>query len=379
MKAQTIRTLLEINNHRLAVETSINPAKKQIQSIVQLNDQTIHQREFYISKDQDDDKLIQEKLLPEAQKGLIAEIEVLFRIQSKVNENPTADKCYMVGIILMARGFYAEALKQFQKVLGTNPKHIQAIKHYGIVLTLQGDFENAKHVLTSAAETAPGYPDVLLYLGNVYLYQRHFEEAKQCYLAAVHINPGYAEAHLKLATCALGVLANENNNLVEAMIQEQVNEANKEAQLAIQLNPRIAKSSILTGLQNIRDGKYPVAFKNFNDARPKYIPKTGAETIYFYTLKLLYGEKGVSPGETEVYINQLEQIVEENPGYADVRLHYSVAHLIKSNFIVSRSLREMNKAIETNPKFQKALASANVLSEIYKKMMLAVKDIYRGE
>lgn len=379
MKTQNMRTLLDISHNKLTIETSVNPAKKQIVSTVQLNDQLVHQRALYISKDKEDDGYIQDHLLPETHKGLIVELESIFRIRDKVNENPTADKCFMVGVIFMARGFYVDALAQFQKVLELKPDHVQAIKHYGIVLTLQGDFENAKHVLTNAAESEPGYPDILYYLGNVYLFQRRFEEARQCYQSALRINPSYAEAHLKIATCAVGVLANENSQLVDAMIKEHVEEAQREAQVAIQLNPRIAKSSLLTGLQNLKEGKFPTAFKSFLDSRPKYIPKTGAETIYFYTLKLLYGEKGVGSQETESYITQLETIVEENPTYADVRLHYSIAHLIKSNFIVSRSLREMNKAIESNPRFERALSNVNVLSDIYKKMMQAVKNIYASD
>jgi tetratricopeptide (TPR) repeat protein len=378
MKAQTLRTLVEIHQNKLIVETSLNPAKKQIQSTVQLNNQPLYQRDLNISQDQPDEAFVTDHLFPEAHKGFIAELESIFRIKDKVDENPTVDKCFMVGFILMGRGFYGEALKQFQKVLELNPRHIQAVKHYGIVLTLQGDYENAKHVLTSAAESAPGYADVLYYLGNVYLFQRRFEEARQSYLRALEINPSYAEARLKLATCSIGILASQNN-LVDAMVQELVEDAQREAQLALQLNPKIGKSAHLTGLQNLREGKYPMAFKCFLDSRPKFIPKTGSEEIYFYTLKLLYSERGVSSQETEAYITQLEQLIEENPTYADIRLHYSIAHLIKSNFIVSRSLKEMKKAIETNPGFQKALTSVDVLSEIYKKMMQAVKSIYSGD
>ncbi len=379
MASQNLRTLVEMDRKKLAFESSINESQKQLISTVQRDGVLVFERKKTITKElvsgsQGD----AEKLLSQTHQVLISEMEFIFTTAQKILEKPSSHMCFAMGVILLTRGFYDDALQQFQKSVDLDPGHIQAIKHYGITLTLKGDYDNAIHVFSHILELGSVYADIYYYLGNVYLYQRQFEKAKKQYEQAVKINPNYADAHLKLATCAVAVIAGENSSLVEAAVQGYVEEAQRETQLALDCNSKIMSGSLLTGTANLKSGKYPIAFKNYLEARPKYIPKTGSEVVYFYTLKLLYGDRGVSAQETEEYVRQLEQLVETNPQYVDLRLHYGMGTLMKSNFLIHRSLKEMNKAIEVNPNFQQARSTADTLTEIYKKMLQAVKSVYHS-
>ncbi|HTC22291.1 MAG TPA: tetratricopeptide repeat protein, partial [bacterium] len=367
MAAQNLRTLVEMDQKKLSFESSVNESQKQLISVVQTDGVLVFERKKPITKEmvsatQGDT----EKLLSHSHQGLISEMEFIFTTAKKILEKPSSHMCFATGVILLTRGFYNDAIQQFQKSVELDPGHIQAIKHYGIALTLKGDYDNALHVFNHILESGPAYADVYYYLGNVYLFQRQFEKAKQHYGQAVKINPNYADAHLRLATCAVAVIAGENNNLVEAAVQGYVEEAQRETQLALDSNSRVMSGALLTGTANLKSGKYQMAFKNYLEARPKYSPKTGSEVVYFYTLKLLYGDKGVSSQETEEYVRQLEQLVETNPSYVDLRLHYGMGTLMKSNFLIHRSLKEMNKAIEVNPNFQQAKTTADTLTDIYK-------------
>ncbi len=216
-------------------------------------------------------------------------------------------------------------------------------------------------------------------MGNTFLFQRQFDKARPYYEEALKINPNYADAHLRLATCAAGAIAGENQNLVEAAVEQLAGESLREAQLAAQLSPKILTGALMAATDNLKQKKYQLALKNLLEARPKFSPKTGSELIYFYIVKLLYGEKGVNIEETEDYLRQLEQLVEANPTYVDLRLHVGMANVIKSNFLVSRSLREMNKALEGNPRFQKAQMAADTLKEVYRRMLLTVKEVYNSQ
>jgi tetratricopeptide (TPR) repeat protein len=379
MAAQNLRTLVEMDQKKLSFESSVNESQKQLISVVQTDGVLVFERKKPITKEmvsatQGDT----EKLLSHTHQGLISEMEFIFTTAKKILEKPSSHMCFAMGVILLTRGFYNEAIQQFQKSVELDAGHIQAIKHYGIALTLKGDYDNALHVFNHILESGPAYADVYYYLGNVYLFQRQFEKAKKHYEQAVGINPNYADAHLRLATCAVAVIAGENNNLVEAAVQGYVEEAQRETQLALDSNSRVMSGALLTGTANLKSGKYQMAFKNYLEARPKYSAKTGSEVVYFYTLKLLYGDKGVSSQETEEYVRQLEQLVETNPGYVDLRLHYGMGTLMKSNFLIHRSLKEMNKAIEVNPNFQQAKTTADTLTDIYKKMLQTVKSVYHS-
>ena len=379
MPAQVLRTLLELDRKKFTFESTLNEGQKQLVSTVLAEGVLVLDRRTPVAKEILSGKEGEaEHFLSHTHKSLISEMEFILTTHKRLLENPSAHMSFAMGVILLTRGFYDDAITQFQKVISLEPSHVPAIKHYGIALSLKGDFENARHIFQSLLDTVPGYADIHYYLGNTYLFQRQFEKAKGCYKEALKINPAYAECHLRLATCAVAVIAGDNASLVESAIQGYADEAQRETQLALDANPRLMNGALLSGTANLKQGKYQLAFKNYLEARPKYSPKLGSEMIYFYTLKLLYGEKGVSVNETEEYVRQLEGLVESYPTYVDLRLHYSMGNLMKSNFLVHRSLREVNKAIEVNPNFEKARSTAQTLSEIYKKMLAAVKNVYHS-
>jgi tetratricopeptide (TPR) repeat protein len=378
MATQNLRTLVEMDQKKLAFESSLNESQKQLVSIVLTEGVLVFERKKPITKEMvSGHEGDAEKLLTQTHQVLISEMEFIFTTAKKILQRPSSHMCFAMGVILLTRGFYDDALQQFQKAVDLDPQNIQAIKHFGITTMLKGDYENARHIFTHILETGAGYADIYYYLGNAHLFQRQFEKAKQYYQEAVRINPNYADAHLRLATCAVAVIAGENN-LVEAAVQGYADEAQRETQLALDCNPRIMSGALLSATANLKQGKYQMAFKGYLESRPKYVPKTGSELVYFYTLKLLYGDRGVGVQETEEYVRQLEQLVESNPTYVDLRLHYGMGTLMKSNFLINRSLKEMNKAIEVNPNFQQAKNTADVLTDIYKKMLQAVKDVYNS-
>src|SRR5580693_3199622 len=207
MAAQNLRTLVEMDQKKLSFESSVNESQKQLISVVQTDGVLVFERKKPITKEmvsatQGDT----EKLLSHLHQGLISEMEFIFTTARKILEKPSSHMCFAMGVILLTRGFYNDAIQQFQKSVELDPGHIQAIKHYGIALTLQGDYDNALHVFNHILESGPAYADVYYYLGNVYLFQRQFEKAKKHYEQAVKINPNYADAHLRLATCAVAVI-----------------------------------------------------------------------------------------------------------------------------------------------------------------------------
>ena len=375
MAAQVLRTLLELDQKKLAFETTLNESQKQMLSTVQADGVQIFDRRIPVPKELAGDS---ENFLNQSHKHFISEMEFVFTTSKKILEKPSSHMCFAMGVILLTRGFYDDAIKHFQKAVDLEPGNVQAIKHYGIALTLKGDYENARHVFNHLIESGSAYADIYYYMGNVFLFQRLFDKAKNYYEEAVRINPNYADAHLRLATCAVAVIAGENNQLIPQAVQGYAEEAQKETQAALDCNPKLMNGALLTGTANLKSGKYQIAFKNYLEARPKYVPKTGSEMVYLYTLKLLYGDRGVSSQETEDYVRQLEQLVETNPNYVDLRLHIGMGTLMKSNFLVHRSLKEMNKAIEVNPNFLQAKDTADILTDIYKKMLQAVKTVYNS-
>ncbi len=380
MAAQTLRTVVELDQKKLAFESSFNDSQKQLTSSVLTNGVLVFEQKKAVSKEMA--SAAQgglEKLLSQSHQNLISETEFIFSASRKILQSPSSPVCLIMGVLFLTRGFYDDAILHFQKAVDLDPSNIPAVKHYGVAMTLKGDFENARHVLGYILESGTAFADIYYCVGNTFLFQRQFDRARSYYEQALKINPNYADAHLRLATCAVGLIAGENHNLVEAAVEQWAAESLREAQLAAQCSSKVLSGALLAATDNLKQKKYQMALKNLLEARPKFSPKTGSELIYFYILKLLYGDKGVNIEETEDYLRQLEVLVEANPSYVDLRLHYGMANMIKSNFLVSRSLREMNKALEGNPRFQKAQLVADTLKEVYRKMLLTVKEVYNSQ
>ena len=204
MDSNAFNSLLDINGKHFTVETSLLQGKNRILSMAHLDGRVISQREFDLPEGLDEEG--KKRFAQETHKNRLVELESIFRLNRKIDEKPTADACWKIGVILMSNGFYEDARQRFLKAMEMEPQHLQALKCYGINLTLLDDFEGALAVLNHARELGPSFADIYYHLGNVHLYRRELDEAVQSYLQALQINPRYADARLRLATACVGYL-----------------------------------------------------------------------------------------------------------------------------------------------------------------------------
>lgn len=371
MEPAALTSRIEIEGKNFTVETSPVAGKNRLLSIVQLSGRSISQREFDLPDGMDD--LGTRQFLQETHRIRSVEIESLFRLTKKVEEKPTADSCWKIGVIFLSNGFYEDARQKFLKAVEMDPKHLQAIKSYGITLTLLEDYDGAQASLNQARELGPSFADIYYHLGNVHLFKRELDEAVQCYLQALQINPRYADARLRLATACVGYLSNSASQLHESKISELVERGKAEAETAAQLNPKVRNRNFMMATDLLRTKKYHQAFQAFLEVRPRYVPRIGDEIIFFFTLTLLYGSEGIDLQMTEQYIDKLTRVIEEYPHYADLHHHLGTAYLIKSRFDVSRSMKEFKRALDINPQFQKALTNMADAEELNKKVLTVLK------
>ncbi len=371
METAALNSLIEIEGKNFSIETSPVAGKNRISSLIQMGGRTISQREFDIPEGIDGDGL--KRFLQELHRTRSIELESIFRLNRKIDEKPTADACWKIGVILLSNGFYEDSRQKFLKSMEMDPQHLQAVKTYGIALTLLEDYDAALAALSRAKDAGPSFADIYYHLGNVHLYKRELDEAVQCYLQALHINPRYADARLRLATACVGYLSQSSSSLVDSRVQELLERAKSEAETAATLNPKVRNRAFMMAADYLKNKRYNQAFQSFLDVRPKYVPRIGDEIIFFFTLTLLYGSEGIDLQMTEQYIERLASVIEEYPHYADLRHHLGTAFLIKCRFDVSRTMKEFKKALEINPQFQKALTSFSETEELHKKVLAVLK------
>ncbi|HUO57104.1 MAG TPA: tetratricopeptide repeat protein [bacterium] len=371
MDSGPLTSLIEIEGKNFTIATTPVSGKNRVSSLVQLGGRAISQREFDLPEGLDEDGL--KHYLHETHRIRSVELESIFRLNRKIDEKPTPDACWKIGVIFLSNGFYEDARQKFLKSLEMDPHHLQALKSYGITLALLEDFDGALATLNHARELGPSFADIYFHVGNIHLYKRELDEAVQCYLQALQINPRYADARLRLATACVGYLASSSNSLVDNRIQEMSERAKSEAETAATLNPKVRNRAFMLATDYLKNRKYSQAFQAFMDVRPKYVPRIGDEIIFFFTLTLLYGSEGIDLQMTDQYIDRLTKVIEEYPHYADLHHHLGTAYLIKCRFDVNRSMKEFKKALEINPQFQKAVTNFGETEGLHKNILTVLK------
>lgn len=371
MESAALTSRIEIEGKNFTLETSPMTGKNRLSSLVQLGGRAISLREFELPDGLDEDGL--KHYLQETHRIRSVELESLFRLSRKIDEKPTADACWKIGVIFLSNGFYEDARQKFVKAVEMEPRHLQAIKSYGITLTLLEDYDGALAILNQARDMGPSFADIYYHLGNVHLYKRELDNAVQCYLQALQINPRYADSRLRLATACVGYLAQSASSLGDGKVSELSERTRSEAETAATLNPKVRNRAFMMAMDYLKNKKYSQSFQTFLDVRPRYVPRIGDEIIFFFTLTLLYGSEGIDLQMTEQYIEKLSRVIEEYPHYADLHHHLGTAYLIKCRFDVNRCLKEFKKALDINPQFQKALTNSADAEELHKKVLAVLK------
>ena len=108
-------------------------------------------------------------------------------------------------------GKYRTAEKQYQTVLASDPKNLDALSNLGVVYFRTGKIHSAESTLKKALAIAPDDDFVLTTLGIVHYRQSRFDEALKELRKAIEINPNSATAHNYL-----GITASQKGRQQEA-------------------------------------------------------------------------------------------------------------------------------------------------------------------
>ncbi|MGE5213323.1 MAG: tetratricopeptide repeat protein [Nitrospirota bacterium] len=109
------------------------------------------------------------------------------------------------------QGKYRAAEKQYQALLATDPKDLDALSNLGVVYFRTGKLRSAEITLKKALAIVPNDDFVLTTLGIVHYRQSKFDEALKELRKAIELNPNSATAHNYL-----GITASQKGRQQEA-------------------------------------------------------------------------------------------------------------------------------------------------------------------
>jgi predicted O-linked N-acetylglucosamine transferase (SPINDLY family) len=157
------------------------------------------------------------------EQGLLDRAEVLYG-EILRSEQDHVEALHLLGLIGLARGDHAGAIRLIGAALTHNPGHAVAHGNLGIAFLQQRRYTEALGCFDEAVEIAPQFAAAHYNRANVLLEMQRYEEAVQSFDRCLAVEPGHAEAH---------------NNRGDALLSlQRPEEALRSFERALQLAPQ---------------------------------------------------------------------------------------------------------------------------------------------
>ena len=129
------------------------------------------------------------------------------RYLQAIAKNPTdIDAHLQLGIILAKLGDRKEAMKYFDKVLATQPKHAAALNNRGNLLMMDDKYQEAQKNYLAATQSNPEDPYIWVNLAKSYKVLKDTKKAKAAFIKAQKLDPSIKVKYKALALELLNTL-----------------------------------------------------------------------------------------------------------------------------------------------------------------------------
>jgi len=121
-----------------------------------------------------------------------------------------------LGVMLLGSFIYAEesAVKQYKKIIETNPNDAEAYYNIGVVYYGEKKYDSAKAQFQKAIEIYPNFSEAYYSLGAVYYAETNYDKAIEAFSKAIQIDPRNYEAIYQL-----GIVHNIKKDKIQALMQ----------------------------------------------------------------------------------------------------------------------------------------------------------------
>jgi len=202
-----------------------------------------------------------------------------------------------LGVVLMERERFEEALPQLAAALRIEPDDAEIVNAMGNALIGVGRIEEAEEHFARAATMVPGYAAARNNLGTALFLKGNLPEAKGYFEEALLLNPLYGKAHYNLGT----LLAQEG----------KLDEAESSYRRALDLDPFFPEAHYNLGVALARQGKLGEAREHFREEIRVSPDHEGAH----YNLGVALVKEGRLSGAEAAF----RETLRINPGNSDAR------------------------------------------------------------
>ena len=374
MENQGLNNDVSVGERKFHVQTHFSGDKKQIISQVFHEGLLIDAREVPACDENSDSQASQQ--LKEVHQELITEIEILYYIYEKVKAVRHAPSCNKLGLVFLQKKLTREALEQFRLALELDPTFSEVWGNLGRALIMEGSYAEAVEILCKGVAQAPDYADIRNFLGIAYLYNEDKESAVEQFERAIELNANYIGAHFFLGIALLATCLNEGES-EESTSRDARDRALSAFEIA---SRRLVNRQIVVFdevMQLIKNEEYAEAVAKVLLCQPGEMLSQFTSMENEFYLKFMYGGKGKDDQYISTYVENLQQVLQQHPDYADIHNNLGVVNLIQCRNLFLQALEEFRTALKINPDFKKAEKNLKLAENDGKGFLILLRAILK--
>ena len=360
------------SSRKLHLQTSYASENQCVNAMIFDGGTLIKKRRFHIATVESAEKL--ENQVKQYHELVKSDIELLFHMADKVQASNHLNSILHLGQLFLERGLYDEAIQQFEYAKSIGGDKVDSDVDLARAYFKKGDYNSAYLQLTAAIERYPTYPDLQLQLGKTLWNQERFAEARQHFNKAIELNENYWGAYFSLA---YGLVESTVEHPVHADLAppiERLREAEHNFRKALRLTQDLDPEMMEAGLEKLKElNNVSDALDYFDQARKTDVKPQLFDSEFY--LKFMFGQLDDNNQTLDFYIETIENVLSENPNYADLRHSLGVAYLLRGWQCFSKATGEFEKAVEINPAYEKAKKKLKLMQNDGRGLLILLRAI----
>lgn len=306
------------------------------------------------------------------------ELELMFTIAEKIKRLEHAPSHVKMGLIFVKNNLLSDAVNEFRTAIKLSPNLVDAYNNLGLTYIRMKNFPEAVRILESALKIKSDYADLHMNLAMAYYYEKQHYKGLDHIQRALRINPDYQIARYNQAVLYLDSIFSDKKD-------KQLPPTTIRSERAVQQLQFLAKADVAGINAIIHKVEKALAQKDtegavkiLENSREKIFPDElhSIIGINFY-LRFMYGGRSLNTHTLKTFEQELINSIEQQGDYADLWNNLGIVHLIQCRNLFLQALNEFNKALEINPKFEKALKNKKLVENDGKEFLILLRAILK--
>ncbi|MGD9488150.1 MAG: tetratricopeptide repeat protein [Calditrichaceae bacterium] len=382
MKGIGYQEKIKIGSREFQIHTGNNPNKNVISTEVFESGKFIFTAfEYYdvriAESDISEDEYLK-SVTYETHQTMIEDIRLLFIINEKLKGIKQYLPHYRLGKIFYAKGFYEEAIENFNEAIAQKPDFIRGMKRLGLAYLGAGHPNDAVEIFQKAHELKNKYPDILNCLGVALTQVGQYENATKYLQKAIDIKNDYMEANFNLGIVLFLSTVRDSSEKGNVVIPARVLRFFKAMKDHQRYQSDLWKMKFEQALESIQSGRKNKIIQALAKIQLDIATiEESSEMMDFFLLKFMYGGKELTNDELEYFEKLVRDEVEAHPMYADYWNELGVIHLIQCRDYFLKSINEFENAIKINPQLEIAKENHDLLKKNKNGFLILLRAILR--